>query len=167
MWSDWLAVCDCGFSLSALWCPLSEPLFYLGFFCLGCGVSTHGRRSWPRTWGSASWSLCAPCAAATPSPALAAPALFPGGPAGNEPACNVRDLGSIPGLRRSPGEEKGYSLQYSAKTLYFQFYVIPVKPQWRNRKRMQNNANSTTDENSQHFTNITCAKTIIFKSSNI
>ena len=28
-------------------------------------------------------------------------------------ACNVEDLGSIPGLRRFPGEGKGYSLQYS------------------------------------------------------
>ena len=28
-------------------------------------------------------------------------------------ACNVGDLGSIPGLRRSPGEGKGYPLQYS------------------------------------------------------
>ena len=35
------------------------------------------------------------------------------GSAGKESACNVRDLGSIPGLGRSPGEEKGYPLQYS------------------------------------------------------
>ena len=28
-------------------------------------------------------------------------------------ACNVRELGSISGLGRSPGEEKGYPLQYS------------------------------------------------------
>ena len=28
-------------------------------------------------------------------------------------ACNVEDLGSIPGLGRSPGEWKSYSLQYS------------------------------------------------------
>ena len=35
------------------------------------------------------------------------------GSAGKEPACNVRDLGSIPGLGRSPGEGKGYPLQYS------------------------------------------------------
>ena len=27
--------------------------------------------------------------------------------------CNAGDLGSIPGLRRSPGEEKGYPLQYT------------------------------------------------------
>ena len=29
--SDWLVVCDCGFSLSALWCPLSAPTILLGF----------------------------------------------------------------------------------------------------------------------------------------
>ena len=33
--------------------------------------------------------------------------------AGKESACNVEDLGSIPGLGRSPGEGKGYPLQYS------------------------------------------------------
>ena len=38
---------------------------------------------------------------------------FPGGSAGKESACNARDLGSIPGLGRSPGEENGYPLQYS------------------------------------------------------
>ena len=38
---------------------------------------------------------------------------FPGGSAGRESACNVGDLGSIPGLGKSPGEGKGYSLQYS------------------------------------------------------
>ena len=38
---------------------------------------------------------------------------FPGGSAGEESACNARDLGSIPGLGRFPGEEKGYPLQYS------------------------------------------------------
>ena len=30
-----------------------------------------------------------------------------------ESPCNVRDLGLIPGLGRSPGEGKGYPLQYS------------------------------------------------------
>ena len=38
---------------------------------------------------------------------------FPSGSAGKEIACNARDLGSIPGLGRSPGEGKGYPLQYS------------------------------------------------------
>ena len=35
------------------------------------------------------------------------------GSAGKESACNVGDLGSTPGLGRSPGEGKGYPLQYS------------------------------------------------------
>ena len=38
---------------------------------------------------------------------------FPGGSDGKESACNVGDLGLIPGLGRSPGEGKGYPLQYS------------------------------------------------------
>ena len=38
---------------------------------------------------------------------------FPGGSAGKKSACNLGDLGSIPGLGRSPGEENGYPLQYS------------------------------------------------------
>ena len=33
---------------------------------------------------------------------------FPCGSAGNESACNVGDLDSIPGLGRFPGEGKGY-----------------------------------------------------------
>ena len=38
---------------------------------------------------------------------------FPGGSAGRESTCNAGDLGLIPGLGRSPGEEKGYPRQYS------------------------------------------------------
>ena len=38
---------------------------------------------------------------------------FPGSSAGKESACNAGDLGSIPGLGRSPGEGNGYPLQYS------------------------------------------------------
>ena len=38
---------------------------------------------------------------------------FPDGPAGKEYTCNVGDLGSIPGLERSPGGQHGNSLQYS------------------------------------------------------
>ena len=37
---------------------------------------------------------------------------FPCGSAGKESACNVGDLGLIPVLGRSPGEGKGYPLQY-------------------------------------------------------
>ena len=35
------------------------------------------------------------------------------GSAGKESACSAGDLGSIPGLGRSPGDGKGYPLQYS------------------------------------------------------
>ena len=38
---------------------------------------------------------------------------FPGDSAGKESACNAGDLGSIPRLGRSLGEENGYPLQYS------------------------------------------------------
>ena len=38
---------------------------------------------------------------------------FPDSSVGKESACNAGDLGSIPGSGRSPGEGKGYSLQYS------------------------------------------------------
>ena len=38
---------------------------------------------------------------------------FPHSSVGKESACNAEDLGSIPGLERSPGEGKGYPLQYS------------------------------------------------------
>ena len=38
---------------------------------------------------------------------------FPCCLAGKESACNVGDLDLIPGLGKSPGEGKGYPLQYS------------------------------------------------------
>ena len=38
---------------------------------------------------------------------------FPGGSAPKESAYNTGDLGSIPGLERSPGEGIGYPLHYS------------------------------------------------------
>ena len=38
---------------------------------------------------------------------------FPGGSDGKESACNMGDLGLIPGFGRSPGEGTGYPLQYS------------------------------------------------------
>ena len=36
-----------------------------------------------------------------------------GSSAGKESTCNAGDMGSIPGLGSSPGEGKGYPLQYS------------------------------------------------------
>ena len=44
--------------------------------------------------------------------AIPTPALW-GFKADKESSCSVRDLGLIPGLGRSPGEGKGYPLQYS------------------------------------------------------
>ena len=38
---------------------------------------------------------------------------FPGGSADKESACSAGDLRLIPGSGRSPGEGKGYPLQYS------------------------------------------------------
>ena len=38
---------------------------------------------------------------------------FPGGSDGKESACNAGDLGSIPGLGRSPGNGNGNPLQDS------------------------------------------------------
>ena len=38
---------------------------------------------------------------------------FPGGLDGKESACHAGDLGSTPGLGRSPGERNGNPLQYS------------------------------------------------------
>ena len=38
---------------------------------------------------------------------------FLGGLDGKESACNAGDLGSIPGLGRSPGEQNDNPLQYS------------------------------------------------------
>ena len=38
---------------------------------------------------------------------------FFGGSDGEESACSVGALGSIPGLGRSPGEQNGYPLHYS------------------------------------------------------
>ena len=37
---------------------------------------------------------------------------FPGGPDSKESACNAGDQGSIPGLRRCPGEGNGNPLWY-------------------------------------------------------
>ena len=41
------------------------------------------------------------------------PRYFPGGSDSRESACNVGDLGSVPGLGRSPGGGHGNPLQYS------------------------------------------------------
>ena len=55
--------------------------------------------------------------ASTLFPVLSIKWGFPGGTSVKEPAChkgNVRDVGLIPGLGRSPGEGHGNPLQYSS-----------------------------------------------------
>jgi len=39
--------------------------------------------------------------------------VFPHGSDGKESACSAGDMGSVPGLGRSPGDGIGYPLQYS------------------------------------------------------
>ena len=51
---------------------------------------------------------------------------FPCDSAGKESACSVGDLSSIPGLGRSPGEGKGYPLQYSGLENFMDYTVHGV-----------------------------------------
>ena len=63
-------------------------------------------RPWFSSWvGKISWKRDR-----LPTPVFSG---FPGGPAGKESACNVGDLGPIPGLGSFPGEGNSYPLQYS------------------------------------------------------
>ena len=55
---------------------------------------------------------------------------FPPGSAGKESACDARDLGSIPGSGRSPGEGKGYPLQCSGLENSMDSVVSGVAKSW-------------------------------------
>ena len=55
---------------------------------------------------------------------------LPGGSAGKESACNVGDLGSIPVVGRSPGEQNGNTLQYSGLESSMIFIVNGVTKSW-------------------------------------
>ena len=55
---------------------------------------------------------------------------FPCGSAGKESVCNTGDLGSIPGLGRSPEEGKGYPLQYSGLENSMDCIVHGVTKSW-------------------------------------
>ena len=52
------------------------------------------------------------------------------GSAGKEYACNVGDLGLIPGLGRSPGEGKDYPIQYSGLENYMGCIGHGVAKSW-------------------------------------
>ena len=55
---------------------------------------------------------------------------FPCDSAGKEPTCNSGDLGLIPRLGRSPGEGKGYPLQYSGLENSMDCIVHGVTKTW-------------------------------------
>ena len=51
--------------------------------------------------------------------------IFLASSAGKEPTCNAGDPNLIPGLRRAPGEVKGYPFQYSWAFLVAQLVKNP------------------------------------------
>ena len=53
------------------------------------------------------------------------------GSAGKESTCNAGDLDLIPGLRISPGEGKGYPLQYSGLENSMDCIVHGVASSWK------------------------------------
>ena len=55
---------------------------------------------------------------------------FTGDSDGKESTCNAGDLDSIPGLGRSPGEVKGYPLQYSGLENSMDYTVHGVAKNW-------------------------------------
>ena len=55
---------------------------------------------------------------------------FPCGSAGKESVCHTGDLGSTPGLGRSPGEGNGYPLEYSGPENYMDCIVYGVSKSW-------------------------------------
>ena len=55
---------------------------------------------------------------------------FPDSSVGKESACNAGHLGSIPGLRRSLGEGKGYPLEYSGLENSMDYIVHGVAKSW-------------------------------------
>ena len=81
---------------------------------------------------------------------------FSCGSDGKESTCNVEDLGSILGLGRSPGEGKGYLLQYSGQENAM--YYTVAKSQTRlsdfHMKRVK------------IFLNVVHYKTLLFNSGN-
>ena len=77
---------------------------------------------------------------------------FPCGSAGKECVCNVGDLGLIPGLGRSPVEEKSYPLQYSDLENSMDYLVHGV-------------TKSQTQSSHFHFQRIFHSKKEVFSSS--
>ena len=58
------------------------------------------------------------------------PLGFSCGSVGKESTCNARDLGSVPGLGRSPKEGKDYPLQYSGLEKFMDCIIHGVAKSW-------------------------------------
>ena len=76
---------------------------------------------------------------------------FPGGSAGKESARNVGDLGSILGLGRSPGEGKGYPLQYCGLEISTDCTVHGVTKSWTWLNDFQFTSGPTKRESNHAF----------------
>ena len=64
---------------------------------------------------------------------IGVPKSFPGDSDGKESTSKVRDLGSVPGLGRHPGEGKAYPLQYSGLENSMDCIVHGVTKSWTRR----------------------------------
>ena len=71
---------------------------------------------------------------------------FPGGSDGKESTFNVGDLGWIPGLGRSSGEEKGYPLQCSCLENFMDRGAWQTKVHGVTKSRLSNYYLCETDE---------------------
>ena len=78
---------------------------------------------------------------------------FPGGSAGKESTCNAGDLGSIPGLGRSPGEGKGYPLQYSGLEKSMDYIVHRVAKSQTQLSDFHFHKLITTDSSNNYYNN--------------
>ena len=103
-----------------MWIPISLHLLFLDFLMVVIltGVSDSSLRFWIAfPWWLVMFSvfLC----------------VWPScDSAGKESACNAGDLGLIPELQRSPGEGKGYTLQYSDLENSMDYIVHGVRKSW-------------------------------------
>ena len=78
---------------------------------------------------------------------LGFPCGSPCGSAGKESSCPVGDLGSIPGLLRSPEEGKSYPLQYSGLENSMDCIVHGVKKNWTQLRDFHFYFNTTSNSN--------------------
>ena len=101
-------------------------MLYVGFPDSSIGKESAcnaGRRPWFDFWvGKIRWRRDR-----LPTPIFLG---FPCGSAGKESTCSAGDLGSIPELGRSPGEGKGYPLQYSGLENSMDCVVHRVTKSW-------------------------------------